>query len=97
MNIEVNTVFRKIVIDSLIKPESPIFKILNTGAVEAYINNNMVLFPDNFFGIDNQAVVAALLHKGYEVKNNTSYQISFNPVGAPKEVTLIETFVKIIK
>lgn len=97
MTIEVNTVFRKISVDGPIKPESPIFKIINSGAVEVLINNNLKLYPDGEFGINNQAVIAALLHKGYEVKNNTTYQITFNPAGAPREITLAETFVKITK
>ncbi|MCC6258081.1 MAG: hypothetical protein IT254_07155 [Chitinophagaceae bacterium] len=94
--VEFKTTITNIIKDGKHRPESPIFRFVNTGSAEAFINNNFRIRPGNDFGIDTTALVAQMLLKGHTVENSTQFDITFDNSNYLKMVQLVQTFVKII-
>ena len=96
MRIVLETKFRKFSVDSQVEVTAPYYKFINTGAQIAFIHNNFALFPQTEFGVNILTIAAAMAVRGIPVQNKTVYNLNFFNNSFFKEITLQETFIKLL-
>ena len=65
------------------KPSSPVFEIRNEGPFDFKIGSSFILKPQQSFGINMEKIVAGFKQKGYQVINDTQFDLQVAPPPAP--------------
>lgn len=84
----VETTTRLITNTEKVTPQSASWAFVNTGTATLIINNNYPLLPGAVFSSSTDtATAAALLLKGIELQNKTTFQVNFDN---PTKIDVIE-------
>ncbi len=76
MKILYNTSITQIGTDTVIRPNSAYWFLKNQGTVQCLIDNNMVLFQDEIFGLDTTNMF--VLGKTFDIKDLAELKIRFD-------------------
>lgn len=91
MKIVCRTVITQIGTDKRIKPESALWAIFNDGSETVLLNNNIIIYPGETFGIDVTNLYG--IKNIEEIRNDTEFDLRFIITGTPPHsCQLIETY-----
>ncbi len=69
--------------EGFFKPLSPVFEIRNDGAFDFRIGSSFIIKPQQTFSIDMERFVTRFKKKGYQVINDTQFDLIVSPPPQP--------------